>query len=156
MDRSERAGGAAATSPGGAAVSAQIAAELQQGPLTYLATPYTDYPHGIDQAFQDAAQLGGRLLLAGVNVYSPISHCHPLALYGEINPRDRGVWLPFNRTMLQLAGVLLVAHLPSWQRSIGMAAEVEAFAESERPIYDLEPQSLFMARRAHARVAAFG
>ena len=47
------------------------------GALAYLATPYSKYPAGLQQAFVDAAKLAALLLRSGMNVYSPIAHTHP-------------------------------------------------------------------------------
>src|SRR3990167_1959103 len=60
--------------------------------IGYLATPYTRYPAGIRAAFADAAKLAARLLVTGLKVYSPITHTHPLAIYGHLDPLDHAIW----------------------------------------------------------------
>lgn len=123
--------------------------------LCYLATPYTKYEPGIERAFTDAARLAGHLLRSGLRVFSPIVHGHPIAIIGKIDPRDLTIWLPFNTLMVKAADVLIVAHLPGWDASTGVAEEIEAFGASGRPIYDLNPNTLLMIRRgaplAHAK-----
>ena len=45
----------------------------KDGPLCYLATPYTKYRPSIEAAFIDASKLAAKLMLAGVN--SSMSRC---------------------------------------------------------------------------------
>lgn len=115
--------------------------------LAYLATPYTRYKGGIEQAFRDAAKLAAQLMRAGIKVYSPIAHTHPLAIHGNIDPLDHSIWLPFDHAMMRAADVLIVAHMDGWQKSKGIAHEVAFFEECRKPIFDLDPRSLVMTRR---------
>ena len=57
--------------------------ELLRFDLVYLATPYSKFPGGIQAAFIDAACIAARLLRAGVKVYSPITHTHPIGRVGD-------------------------------------------------------------------------
>jgi hypothetical protein len=118
-----------------------------QSPLCYLATPYSKYQGGITKAFEDAAALAARLMLAGLKVYSPIAHTHPLAIYGGINPLAHDVWLPFDEAMMDVAHVLIVARMEGWQESKGIAHEVDFFADRFKPIFDLDPMTLTLSRR---------
>lgn len=122
-------------------------------PLSYLATPYSDYPQGQLVAFVRAAKLAAKLLYSGVNVYSPIAHMHPMAVYGRLNLLDRALWREFDKAMLAKADVLIVAHLEGWRESEGIAHEVDVFTEAGKPIYDLDPVTLTMTRRADVQSA---
>lgn len=116
--------------------------------LAYLATPYSKYMDGnLELAFRDAAALAAKLMLAGVKVYSPIAHTHPLAIYGDVDPLDRDIWLPFDEAMMSAADVLIVAHMKGWQASRGIAHEIEFFERAGKPIFDLDPNTLTMSRR---------
>lgn len=121
--------------------------EAMKGNLAYLATPYTKYRAGPEQAFIDAAKLAGRLLIAGVNVYSPITHTHPIAVHGNLDPLDHAIWLPFDEAMMIAADVLIVARMDGWSESRGIAHEIQFFEESHKPIFDLDPATLLMVRR---------
>ena len=114
--------------------------------LVYLATPYGKYPYGIEAAFRDAAVLAARLLRAGMLVYSPIAHTHPIAIYGDIPPTDNSIWLPFDETMMRLAKTLVVAKMVSWEFSSGIAHEIKFFTEQAKPIYFLEPETLELSK----------
>src|SRR5262249_57300939 len=115
---------------------------------------YSRYPHGIERAFIDAAKIAARLLRAEIRVYSPIVHCHPLAVHGGIDPLDHSIWLPFNEPMLIVSDLLLVAHMDGWRESIGVGDDIKFFEEARKPIFDLiDPEAIMMVRRQAARPA---
>lgn len=118
--------------------------------LAYLATPYTRFEGGPQRAFEQAAQLAGRLLVVGVKVYSPIVNGHAIAKHSGLDPLDHAVWLPFNQAMLERAEILLVAHMRGWKESEGVTYEIDFCRRAGTPIYDLDPQTLHMALRRGA------
>ena len=118
----------------------------QNAPLSYLATPYTNYPGGITEAYVAAARLAAKLINAGIKIYSPICHCHPIAIYGGLAGLAHEQWLRFDESMMRVADVLIVAHMPSWQESKGIAAEIAFFGEAGKPIFDCEPKSLRLTK----------
>lgn len=122
-----------------------MAAYLEK--LAYLASPYTKFPGGLDAAFAAAAALTARLREANIFAFSPIVHSHPLALYGNLDPLDLSLWYPHNELMMDRCDVLLVAHLPSWEESIGIQYEIEFFEKAFKPIFDLDPYRLKMTKR---------
>lgn len=119
---------------------------MSQG-VSYLATPYTKYPHGIERACADASALAGRLLQSGVYVYCPIAHGHSISLHSGIDPLDLSIWLPFNDAMLDAAGTLIVAEMDGWQESIGIKYEIDRFERAGKPIFMLDPATLTLRRR---------
>ena len=115
--------------------------------MSYLATPYSKYFGGIEQAFIDVAKIAARLIAAGINIYSPIIHNHPITVYGGINPLDHTIWLPFDDVMMKLSSNLIVAHLPGWYESKGIAHEIAFFEATKKPIFDLDVKTLNMVKR---------
>lgn len=115
--------------------------------LAYLATPYSKWPLGLHDAFVEVSKLAARLLVAGVKVYSPIAHTHPLATYGFLDALDHTIWLPFDEAMMRVSDVLIVAHMDGWQQSKGVAHEIEFFKAAGKPIFDLDPGTLRMTKR---------
>lgn len=105
--------------------------------LVYLATPYSKYKKGIEEAFKDTARLTAKLLRMGVKVYSPICHTHPIAVHGHIDPFDHDVWLPFDAAMMAKADAMLVAKMDGWSESRGIQHEIGVFGAAEKPIYYL-------------------
>lgn len=124
--------------------------ELTSYPMVYLATPYTKYAKGLDAAWKDACSVAARLLIEGVRVYSPIAHCHGLAIHGNptILPSAHSIWLPFDEAMMLLTDCLLVAKLDGWDKSKGVTHEIEFFQKRGRPIYYIEPQTLVVSDAA--------
>ena len=121
-------------------------------PLAYVATPHTNYPNGREAGFIAAAKLTGRLIGAGIKAYSPIAHTHPVVAHAELYDITHAQWLAYDEAMLRAADVLLVAHLPSWEESKGMAFEIAFFQEAGKPIFDLDPATLTMTKRTQEPV----
>lgn len=116
--------------------------DLKKYDLIYLATPYSAYEWGIEFAWKDASALAGALLKKGLNIYSPVAHTHPIAIYGNINPLDHETWMRFDAAMVKKSDVLLVAKMRGWGESKGIAIEIEAFQKMNKPIYMLDQWSL--------------
>lgn len=112
--------------------------------LVYLATPYTRYHLGIERAFEDASALAAQLLEAGVRVYSPIAHSHPLAIHGKLDPLDHSIWMPFDEAMMDASCALIVAMMPGWDESKGVDHEIKFFARDGKPIYLLNPATMMI------------
>ncbi len=114
--------------------------------LAYLSTPYTSYEGGdLNAAFEGAAQLTARLQLAGVKAFSPITHGHPIARY--VPAGETSQFLAFNEAMMRAVDVLIVANLPGSKESAGVAREAAFFEAMNKPIYDLDCETLVMTRR---------
>lgn len=78
----------------------------------------------MESRYRENAKVVSELLNAGRFVYSPIVHCHPVAIsYGL--PRDFQFWKDYNYHMLVRSDELLVLCLPGWQESVGVTQEIE-------------------------------
>ena len=113
----------------------------------YLATPYTKYHAGLEAAFLEACKITARLAKEGLIAYSPIVHTHPIATHGGIDPVDHKFWMKFDEPMMAAAGALLVAHMSGWNKSKGIAMEVDYFERQGKPIYDLDIATLKWTQR---------
>jgi hypothetical protein len=108
-------------------------------PLIYLATPYSDPdPAVITARFESAARAAGKLLAEGKFVFSPISHCHPIKNQCDL-PNTWEFWGRFDRYMLGLCGKVVVVKMPGWDKSVGVAAEIEFAREFDIPVEYMEP-----------------
>lgn len=116
--------------------------DLKKYDLLYVGTPYSKYPGSIEAAFKDACFLTGRLLTAGLRVYSPIAHTHPVAIHGGLDPMDHSIWLPFDAAMMAKADAMLVAMMATWESSFGIRHEIQVFIEAGKPVYFLDPLDL--------------
>ena len=102
----------------------------------YMASPYSKYPYGLSSAHLHACRACALLITAGIPVFSPIVHSHPIA---GLDPLDHDIWMPLDRAMVEAAGGLIVLKLEGWSRSVGVSEEIEWFAEMGKPIVYMEP-----------------
>ena len=121
--------------------------------LGYLASPYAKYPAGAEQAFIDVCAIAGQLIQSGMAIYSPIAHCHPIAVHTGMKLHNYELWIPLDKMMLDRCDVLIVAHMLGWQDSIGIKIEIDYFIEADKPIYDLNIKNLCMVRRKNPKDA---
>lgn len=105
----------------------------------YLATPYSKYPGGIEEAFKVACRAAADLIRSGVRVYSPIAHTHPVAIHGNIDPYAHEIWLPADVPFMEAARGLIVLKAESWERSYGIGEEIKAFSAAGKPVLYMEP-----------------
>jgi hypothetical protein len=110
--------------------------------LFYVATPYSRYEGGIEQAYIDACKLTGKLLKEGWRCYSPIAHTHGIAIHANLDPLDHNIWLPFDEAIMGKADGLIVAMMEGWAESKGVAHEIEFFKKAGKPIVYLDPVTL--------------
>lgn len=107
--------------------------------LIYVATPYTSTHSmafmklGIEQTrFEHACIIAARLFREGYHVYSPIAASHGIARYGKLG----GDWQKaYDERMISLCDELWVAtEMPSWNKSVGVAAEIEFARSIGKPV----------------------
>ena len=110
--------------------------------LCYLATPYSKFWSGIHSAHVEASIFAAHLLKHGVKVYSPIAHTQPLAIYGNIDPLDHGIWIPFDEAMMDVCDALIVAEMDGWRESKGIRHEIEYFERQQKLVHYL-PGEMF-------------
>lgn len=99
----------------------------------YLASPYSKHPLGIDGAFNEVCLAAGLLVKAGVSVFSPIAHTHPIALAAGIDPLSHDIWLAADRAFMDAASGILVLAVPGWRESFGVGHEREVFRAAGKP-----------------------
>jgi hypothetical protein len=94
----------------------------------YLATPYSKWPAGPDDAAHQAALLAIRLQAAGLVVYSPIVHSHALCVADKsLDHLNHDFWLRIDRTHIAGSCGLIVAQMPGWEASKGVEQEIDWF-----------------------------
>lgn len=105
----------------------------------YCATPYSKFHLGIEAAFEQACIQAALLISAGISVYFPICHTHPIAMQGGIDPLDHEIWLPADRAFMDAAKGLIVCKMDGWQDSYGVGVEIETFKAAGKPVVFMEP-----------------
>jgi nucleoside 2-deoxyribosyltransferase len=109
--------------------------------MIYLASPYTHPDHRVRQRrFEEACRAAAALLRAGVAVFSPVAHSHPIARYGL--PTSWDYWATVDREFLARCDVLAVLTLPGWRESVGVQAEMACARELHIPIVFVAPGEL--------------
>jgi len=108
--------------------------ELMKDELIYLATPYTDPdPRVRKERFRIVNVIAAKLMAKGLHVFSPISHCHPIALEGDL-PKDWEYWENYCRIMLKYCTKVMVVCQDGWENSVGIKGEIEIATEMGIPV----------------------
>ena len=102
----------------------------------YLAAPYSNVPR--DQSFTAASVAAAWLIGNGVRVFSPITHSHPVAHYGGLDPLDLDLWLRVHKPFLEGACGMIILQIPGWPESRGIKAEVAEFARMGKPVHYMD------------------
>ena len=93
--------------------------------MIYLASPYTHTdPFVMEERYLKAMRVTAILLNGGHFVYSPIVHCHPMAVRHEM-PKDHLFWLEYDQHMIELSEVVYVLKMEGWATSKGVQSEIE-------------------------------
>lgn len=106
------------------------------GDLIYLACPYTEGEATARKKWErfDAVNaVAGRLFRQGRMVFSPISHCHMIALTNKL-PDDFEFWREYDRTMISKCDRMMVLKLDGWETSTGVWAEIDIANEYGIPV----------------------
>lgn len=106
--------------------------------MIYLASPYS-HPDPLERQYRydRMVKVAGRLLGQDHFVYSPIVHCHPLALATSL-PTDFTFWQRYNLHMLEKSDELWVIQLDGWHESLGVQAEIIQALRWNKPVVYVE------------------
>jgi hypothetical protein len=103
--------------------------------LVYLAVPYSDPDPAVREwRFEKVNAAAAVLMRAGLHIFSPISHTHPIAKAGEL-PLGWDFWEGYDRAILQTCAALLVFMLPGWSNSSGVYGEAKIAGEINLPVF---------------------
>jgi hypothetical protein len=103
----------------------------------YLATSYTKHPGGLEAAYEMAVAATAVLMDAGIRVFSPIVHSHPVSKI--IRGTDVGFWLKADAPMMDAAHGMIILRDGNWGDSNGIAKERNRFTEACKPIVYMDP-----------------
>lgn len=109
--------------------------------FTYLASPYSSPDlDTMIKRYKEAMKATKWLLEQRIWTYSPIVHCHEIAVAFGL-PRDFAFWHEYNRAMLESSERMLILTLEGWQKSGGVAEEVEHCRHLGLPVNYLSPST---------------
>jgi hypothetical protein len=107
--------------------------------LIYLATPYSHAdPEVRRKRFQAVTIKAGELMSEGLHIFSPITHCHPIAIVSSL-PTNWSYWKDYCNKTLSMCNELFVYQLDGWETSQGVTAEIDLARELEIPIQYIKP-----------------
>lgn len=112
---------------------------MSQEGYSYIASPYSavEWAHSV-RRYKAVRAFTAFCVRRGNFVFSPIIHCHDLALECEL-PKDAVFWERFNYAMLFPAKTLLVLTLDGWEESKGVKMEIAWAKELKKPIFLVSP-----------------
>ena len=95
--------------------------------MIYVASPYTDKNEEVMQLrYNLVVEFCARAMQEGHNVFSPIVHCHPLAISYDL-PRDFTYWTNWNIEIMKACKQIWLVKFHGFVNSIGMKVD-EAIA----------------------------
>jgi hypothetical protein len=107
----------------------------------YLASPYSHSDSRVmNERYQMTMKCAAWFLAGGTFVYSPIVHCHTMALVHDM-PKDASFWMPYNYAMLERARSLIILTLDGWQDSRGIDLESEFARSHAIPLSFVHPST---------------
>jgi hypothetical protein len=126
--------------------------------MIYLAAPYKyrltndpedDYPDVTSDAIEHArfcivTKYAANLIHHGKNVYSPITHTHPMCRELDL-PTGWEFWKKFDLPFLDICDEIYVLKLPGWDTSKGISEEVKIMKEQGKPVTYIEKEMLIDA-----------
>lgn len=104
----------------------------------YFASPYTVkdqhgnfVPEGEEANFNLCNYRSGRLLLAGYNIYSPISHTHPIhrATPEFLQRHEHTMWYELDLDFIEKTNFDGIILAPNWEESAGCRLEKNWFEQ---------------------------
>ena len=114
--------------------------------MIYLASPYSDPDPAIRQwRFEAACKATAQMFRAGLIVFSPIVHSHPLTQYGL--PSEWKFWQRYDHAYLEACSALAVLTLDGWRESEGVSNEIKTANELGIPFCSIDPESLNIAAK---------
>jgi hypothetical protein len=96
------------------------------GKIIYLASPYSnpddDKRH---ESFENVSRIAADLCAEGHVAFSPITYGHTLVNFRGAMPTDWPFWQNFCLSFLEVSDELHVCKMEGWNRSRGVAEEIE-------------------------------
>ena len=106
--------------------------------LIFISSPYThEDPLVVEENFVKVAKLSAHLTSNGHITFSPIVYGHTLLKYAKIEA-DWETWKVFCLTFLKKSEELWVYKMDGWNRSRGVAEEIEFAIKNNITIKDLD------------------
>lgn len=106
--------------------------------LWYLASPYSAYHRGREEAYYEVCEMAARLMLDGFSIFCPIAHSHSIETTSMEGRQEGDWWLDQDFAVLSKCDGLIVYMMPGWEKSYGVGKEIEFAKERGIPIVYLD------------------
>jgi hypothetical protein len=117
--------------------------------IVYLGSPYSHPDPVVREArFQAVCQAAAHLMRAGLHVFSPIAHAHPIALAGSL-PGDWKYWQSYDEAILSSCRALTILKLDGWEQSTGLQEEIKIAVSLGLSIEYVDPSPAGLDRVAN-------
>lgn len=103
----------------------------------FLACPYGNNPIEQQMRFEQVTKYAGMMILNGHQVYSPITHGHTLNKFTKLG-NDLHLWTEQNEWILKSCDCVAVLQLPEWEKSLGVAMEIELAKRYKKELWYLK------------------
>jgi len=113
----------------------------------YLASVYSKHPLGLDEAHAEACYATTLLMRAGIPVFSPIAHTHPIEKIGGLVGMSHDFWMAVDKPMVDAARGVIVLMQPGWSTSKGVCMEIAWAKKDHKPVIYMTPGQLPFIRR---------
>lgn len=100
--------------------------------LFYLASPYTKYVHGHEDAFYRVKLVTAALLRHQIAVWAPIVYSHQFCLDGL--PVEAEHWMFLDEEMVKVCDGCIVYMMQGWDESDGVRHELDLFNKARKPV----------------------
>jgi len=120
-------------------IGASVAGDMR---ICYLATPYSssNYMERYER-FYAVTDAAGKLFQSGINVYSPITHSHPINESQRSMSHLFEVWENYDLYVInKLCKGLIVLKIPGWKESIGVNSEINYANLRKLPVFYLDSE----------------
>lgn len=106
------------------------------GHLYYLASPYSHKDREVmDERAETVTKAAVDLLHQGIFVFAPIAYNAPWEKYNL--PGDWNFWQDFDKSFVSRMDAVVVLMIDGWDKSVGVAAEIQFANENLIPVYYL-------------------
>lgn len=107
--------------------------------MIYVASPYlSSLERVMQERYEQVASYCARAARAGLVVYSPIAHWHPIAKQFDL-PRGHEYWQFHDHEMISLCEKFQILKLDRWEVSAGVARDRAVALSCGKEIEYVEP-----------------
>ena len=91
----------------------------------YLASPYSKWDAGQEDAFERAADYAAILIRRGIPVFCPIAHSHSIAKIGPLDGLSHELWMTQDWPLVRASCGIIICPMFGWNESLGVVQEIQ-------------------------------